>query len=330
MTAAVFPDARPRAGMYESFYLRAVAPDVPLGVWLRYTVHKAPGEAPRGSLWATVFDGDAAPVAHKETTDALSVPAGGWISVGDATFGPEGVEGTCGPISWSLRFTPRAPELRHLRHERLYRAPVPRTKLTSPAPAATFTGSVRVGERTIALDGWSGMVGHNWGAEHAERWVWLHGIDFAEDPTAWIDVAVGRIVVAGRTTPWIANGAICLNGTTRPLGGLLARGTRVREAVGRCALSLPGPDGLIVDATVAASRAATVGWRYADPDGGEHDVANCSIASLTLAVQDPTSTGRSLHTPHGAAYELGMRETDHGIPLQPFGDGGPPPTARRR
>ncbi len=30
------------------------------------------------------------------------------------------------------------------------------------------------GER-IELDAWPGMVGHNWGAEHAERWIWIHG-----------------------------------------------------------------------------------------------------------------------------------------------------------
>jgi hypothetical protein len=28
-----------------------------------------------------------------------------------------------------------------------------------------------------------------------------------------------------------------------------------------------------------------------------------------------------LATRAGATYELGMRETDHGIPLQPYGDG---------
>jgi hypothetical protein len=28
-----------------------------------------------------------------------------------------------------------------------------------------------------------------------------------------------------------------------------------------------------------------------------------------------------LASPHGAAYELGMREHDHGVPLAPFDDG---------
>ena len=32
---------------------------------------------------------------------------------------------------------------------------------------------------------------------------------------------------------------------------------------------------------------------------------------------------RRLTVPGGAAYEIGMRETDHGIPLQPYPDGEP-------
>lgn len=44
---AVFPGADIGRGMYESFYLRAVAPGEPVGVWFRYTVHKRPGDVRR-------------------------------------------------------------------------------------------------------------------------------------------------------------------------------------------------------------------------------------------------------------------------------------------
>lgn len=321
MTAAVFPSAPMADGMYESFYLRAVAPDGPRGVWIRHTVHKRPGAAPRGSVWITLWDGDGPPVAHKVTTDALSVPAGGWIVVGESEFGPGGAEGACGPASWSLAVTPRAPMLRHLRHGLLYRAPLPRTKLTSPAPLARFDGTVRFGERTVAVDGWRGMVGHNWGAEHAERWIWLHGVGFAQEPDAWIDVALGRLLVGGRLTPWVANGAMSAGGATHALGGLLARGTAVTAAPGSAAVGLHGPRGLRARIAVRAPLEATVGWRYADPDGGEHDVVNCSIATMALTVEGAGLPPRTLDTAHGAAYELGMRERDHGIALEPFGDG---------
>ena len=55
-TEAIFPTASARSGMYESFYLRAVSPEEPVGIWIRHTVHKPPGRSPRGSVWCTVFD----------------------------------------------------------------------------------------------------------------------------------------------------------------------------------------------------------------------------------------------------------------------------------
>jgi len=73
----IFPGVPLRAGMYESFYLRAVAPDEPVGAWIRYTVHKRPGRAPRGSVWCTIFDASRGrPFMHKATSDQLHAPAG--------------------------------------------------------------------------------------------------------------------------------------------------------------------------------------------------------------------------------------------------------------
>jgi hypothetical protein len=338
-TSAIFPQTAARRGMYESFYLRAVAPERPIGVWLRQTVHKPPGANPQGSVWCTVFDGDRGrPFMHKLTSDQLSVPGGGWIAVGEAgddaaradaprggaLLGPNRSVGVCGPASWALRFSSEEPELRHLPRQWLYRAPLPRTKLTSPAPAASFTGTMQLtGGQEIALEGWRGMVGHNWGSEHAERWIWLHGVGFEEEPEAWLDVALGRIRVAGRMTPWIANGALSLGGRRLRVGGLGARGLRVRESPEGCVVRLPGEHGLLIEARFEVPSGTAAGWHYADPDGGDgHDVVNCSIASVELSVELPgEGARRTLHSAHGGVYELGMRERDHGVPIAPFPDG---------
>jgi hypothetical protein len=321
--SAIFPMASARAGMYESFFLRAFSPREPLGLWIRYTVHKPPGEEPRGSLWFTRFDARAArPVQQKLTTPELSVPEDAWIAVDGAELGPGRAEGRCGEAAWSLRYHSQEPELRHLSPDWLYRAPLPRTKLTSPAPSATFEGDFQLdGEQPIELHGWPGMLGHNWGSEHAERWIWLHGTGFEEDPLAWIDVGLGRLKIGGRMTPWVANGVLCIDGRRHRVGGLGAGRLSVAESAAGCRLRLKGERGLGIEATVQTEPQATAGWRYADPDGGEHDVINCSIAGLELEVSLPSSAPRSLHTAHGAAYELGMREHDHGVPIAPFPDG---------
>jgi hypothetical protein len=334
-TQAIFPQAPMRKGMYESFYLRAVSPEEPVGVWIRLTVHKAPGRAPTGSVWCTVFDARRGrPFMHKLTTDDLRVPAGGWISVEESTIGPDGAQGVCGDAHWSLRFHSEEPELRHLSPEWLYRAPLPRTKLTSPAPAARFDGVVELpGREPITLSHWPGMVGHNWGSEHAERWIWLHGVGFDGAEDAWLDVALGRLKLAGRMTPWVANGVLSIGGRRHRIGGLAARGTHVQESVSGCELRLPGERGLGVHALVDVPEQSAAGWRYADPGRGgpdlaQHDVVNCSIASLELTVSgaDGTSPRRTLRSEHGCAYELGMRtltgtgERD-GVPIAPFADG---------
>jgi len=167
------------------------------------------------------------------------------------------------------------------------------------------------------------MVGHNWGAEHAERWIWLHGIGFAEEPDAWLDVALGRIMLAGRMTPWVANGALSLGGRRYLLGGLGRRGLRAGESADGCDLHMPGAHGLAIDARVTVPKDSSAGWRYADPNGGEHEVVNCSVAAIELDVRLPGEPRpRRLTSAHGGAYELGMRAGElHGVPIAPFADG---------
>jgi hypothetical protein len=335
-SGAVFPSASPSAGMYESFYLRLVAPHEPLGAWIRHTVHKRPGAPPRGSVWFTLFDANAgAPLMHKHTSDALRALPAGWIAIGDAAgdeasssgtereggyISPGHARGRCGPASWSLQWHSHETELRHLGAQFLYRAPLPRTKLTSPAPCASFQGTIELaGRGAIAVDGWHGMIGHNWGAEHAERWIWLHGVDFADAHEAWLDIALGRVRVGAMLTPWVANGAICVDGERHRVGGLVARGVHVREDAHGCALQAGGAHGLRMQAQALVPDGTAAGWRYSDPDGSEHDVVNCSIAELEVELVLPGEAGaRVLHSAHGGAYELGMREHDHGVALAPF------------
>jgi hypothetical protein len=301
MSAPVFPATRAR-GHYESYYLRAVDSHAPRGVWIRNTVLRRRGGAPAGSLWCTVWDGDGGPPVAVKETPGLAV-AGDWLAIGSARFGPDAMKGSASAggrsASWDLTVSDAAPPLRHLP---VYNAPLPRTKLESPAPSARFSGTVEAGDRKLELDGWPGMIGHNWGSQHAERWLWLHGIGFEGAPDAWLDVAVGRVRIGPFTTPWIANGALHRDGRRSALRGPAEVDARPGEAtvsVGDTRIHVTAP----LDQTVA--------WVYADPPGGEHHSLNCSIAALEVD---------GLATSHGGVYELGVRERDHGVRLAPFPD----------
>ena len=311
---------------YESWYLKASHPTEPLGIWIRYTTHQTPGGPERGSLWFTLF-ANGAPRAAKVTlpADALTRGGGAFVRIGDAELADGHARGGALDATWDLTFEHAEPELRHLPREWMYKARLPRTKLTSPFPAARFSGRVGWGSEVIELEGWPGMVGHNWGSEHAERWIWLHGASFDGRATdTWLDVAIGRVKVGPWTTPWIASGVLSLGADRHVLGGIgRTRQTLVDEHPDHCIFTLAGPE-LEVTGEVRAPHERFVGWVYADPDGSEHNTVNCSIAEMTLSVRrtaSPAATPVELHTPYGAAYELGMRETGHGIAVQPFPDG---------
>jgi hypothetical protein len=328
---ARFPDLEPSAGHYESFYLKASHPTDPVSVWIRYTVHKRPGAAPLGSLWFVLFDKRATgPWAVKQTTPDVGDGPDHYVHVGDARFEPGRVQGAAAvdvaglerrAASWDLSYESAEPPFRHLPRDLMYRAPLPRTKLLSPYPDARFSGRVEAGGRSVDLDGWRGMVGHNWGVQHAERWIWLHGAGFEGHDDAWFDAALGRIRIGPWTTPWVANGVLSLDGVRHRLGGLGAtRRTEVAERPDGATFTLPGKE-ITVQGEVGADREDFVGWIYADPDGSEHNTVNCSVSNLVLTVSRPAEPPLTLQLAAGAAYELGMRETDHGIAIQPFPDG---------
>ena len=328
-TAARFPGVPASRGHYESFYLKAGHPEKPLAVWIRYTIHKRPDADPSGSVWFTLFEaGAGAPRATKVTVEANQVGAGGgdYIRVAGSRFGPGHASGDATSerlaASWELELDPGEEAFRHLPRDWMYRAPVPRTKLESLHPATRFSGQVRVGDDLVELDRWPGMVGHNWGAEHAERWIWMHAAGFeGHGSETWLDVALGRIRLGPYTTPWVANGVLSLDGTRHRLGGIgRARATTVEESPPGCRFVIPGHEASVTG-SVTAPPEALVGWLYADPDGPGHHTVNCSIASMRLEARRSGAPAVELATASGATYELGMRERNHGVPIQPFPDG---------
>ena len=327
-TEARFPGVPSRAGHYESFYVKASAPGGGRAVWLRHTTHQRPGEPVQGSLWLTVFDADApGPRATKATLPAaeVSAPEGAYIRIGNSELRPGRATGSISheapAASWDLEFAGDAEPLLHLPYARMYRSKLPRTKMLSPHPYAHFSGSVEIAGETIELDGWPGMVGHNWGAEHAERWTWIQASDLGGRHGDYLDIAAGRIKVGPATTPWIANGRIVLEGKEYTLGGLgKVYGTEVEEGSDGASFVFPGKN-VNVKGKVSAQPKDFVAWIYADPAGPEHNALNCSISDMELKIERPGEKHARVEVTGAAVYELGTRDTDHGVPLQPFSDG---------
>ncbi len=325
---ARFPRVAAKGGHYESFYIKACQPGGGRGVWIRHTVHKRPGAEANASIWFVLFDREAdGPRATKVTVPAaeLSVPEGSWIRVDGAEIGPGRAEGSISTealkASWNMTFAGDAERCKYLPADWLYEAPLPRTKFVAPYPDARFDGRLEIGGEAIEIAGWPGMIGHNWGTEHAERWVWLEGTGFPDSPGTYFDAGAARVKLGKRTSPWIPSGMLMLDGVAHRLGGLGAiRSSSIEESPSVCSFTLPGKD-VVVHGRVTAPVKDFVGWVYADPKGPEHNTVNCSVSDLELTVERPGLPPRELTLKAGAAYEFGMRETDHGIPIQPYPDG---------
>jgi hypothetical protein len=303
------PTAKPH---YESMYLTATHPSEQSAFWIRYTVRKPAGGAVTASVWFTHFRPDGVR-AGKVTLPVGAQPAVGMTIEGAGSLDPSGARGSLPGVSWDLRFSDGAEPMTHLRRHWMYVSPIPKTKSTSPHPDLRISGTIAVDGTEYALDDWRGMLGHNWGSEHALRWVWLRGSGFAEEPSAWLDVVIGRIKVGPITLPWFANGLLSLDGQRHRVGGAFRLPTILERADG-ADISLRAP-GLRLQAAVSAPLARGVGWEYADPGGDTHQVRNCSVAGMTLTIGD-----RVLTSDHGCVYELGTHEYDAAVTMQPYPD----------
>jgi hypothetical protein len=311
---AVVPALPAGQGAYESFFLKLAAPEGGRAFWFRYTTLRYADGRLAAGLWFSAF-APSGPVGLRHIADA-AYPADGYVEVAGARLDPGAARGELtvgGHVArWDLAFDEGRPPFRHLRPDRLYAAGWPRTKLETLNPASTFSGRVWLDGSETVVDGWRGMVGHNWGAEHAEQWIWLQGNDIGADD-CHLDVGAGRVLVRGRLSPWVANGLLVLDGEPVRLGGLgHLLGTAVGVGPEECTFRLRG-GGVDVAGLARRRTADSLAWEYDGPEGEPHTVVNSSVADLSLTVRGRGST-RHLALLAGAVYEDGGRGPRPGVP----------------
>ncbi|MDA0181627.1 hypothetical protein OJ997_15080 [Solirubrobacter phytolaccae] len=311
-------------GRYESWFLSARDAEPgrpPRALWIRHTRHRFAGsEIESAARWCTIFDpaGGGGPAAVKESGVHLDDGA----ACGATRF-HGGARAHGRMAEWELTVAGGGVgELRHLHPGLLYRLPLPRTKLVAPVPDGVVSGRVVVDGVVVDVVGWRATVGHNWGREHAERWVWLHASGFPDAPEAWLELALARVRVGGALTPWIASGAVFVGGRRFRLGGLgHIPGVRVVAAPGRLEAIVPGK-GIEIRVAAHADLDQTVGFTYAGTrEGDARTVLHSGLASVRLGVRRPGRSSAELATTSGGAFELGGRGLEtNGVPLQPYPD----------
>ena len=303
------------AAGYESWFVSARDPVSPRALWIRHTRHR-PGRGPESvALWCTIIDPGLGqpPAMVKQVFTAF--PPG--AAAGPGQFRGQAEMGAR-TARWDLAIAGGQPPLRPLRPPVLYRAPLPRTKLEASVPDGQVTGLLDIDGRGVSVAGWRGTVGHNWGAEHADSWVWLHAADFGTAPQVWLDLVLARIRVGPARSPWTAMGALGLGGERIVLGGLGRRPT-VDARPGRLSAGVPSP-GARLQLSVTADDDAAVAVAYLDPRGGSRTVRHAALARVELTLHRPGDRELTLSSSRGA-YEFGTRQGMPGIVPQPLPEG---------
>ena len=305
-------------GHVESHFLKLNDAHGRCALWLKATILRREYEPAVAEAWAIAFDRELRHVAAKEVVpwasasfsrEALAIRVAG-VALGPAsTRGSLSAQGS--EIEWDLAFAGDAAPFAPL-PARLYADRTGNAKIVSTHPDLRFTGHYRVGDRRVAVDGWRGMQGHNWGRRHTHLYGWVHcnvwdGADDLVVEAITAHVKVGP-VLSPPVTLVIAMRAGERYEFTLP-GSLW--GARGRIAPRSLAIRAANATARI-EGTFSADTVDFVGLHYENPDGAMTWCLNSKIADghVRLAVAGrPPLEART----RAAALEIGTRDPGHGV-----------------
>jgi hypothetical protein len=317
-------------GHYEVHYLTLTDPASAIGVWIRYTL-RAPldGTAAECALWLLAMAPDGDRFARKETFPAAELEAHDdpfRLCLARADLTDRGAAGSVDGGAWELSWEPRLAPYEFV-HPFVRRAAIAQTELVLPHADLVVSGTVRLGERTLELDGARGGQAHLWGTRHAARWAWthasdLHGADGVARPDTFVDAVSVYVERLGReigpSTPVVGRFRGDDFAATDPVALV-----RARSRFGLSTWQFEARDGKRrLAAEVDAPRGTLAGVTYHDPDGRPAYCYNSEVASIRLSVFDRTARGRfgwvlrDTLVAHGRAhFEYGQRASVPGVEL---------------
>lgn len=309
-------------GHVESYFLKLNDAEGRRALWLKATILVREGGAPRlAEAWAIAFDRDGRPVAVKETVplseahfgrDGLDISVSQLRMEGGRVWGKVGTSDRA--IAFDLRFTTDAPVIVPFPSERMYTAPLPRSKLVSPHPDSRFSGwyQCRGGPR-VEVDQWRGMQGHNWGSQHAELYAWGHCNQWEGEDDLVLEgftarVRLGRAVLLPPLTILCVRHRGVRYDFNTPLALVRGRGDIELRRWSFAAKSRVGT----VSGELWADTSELVGLAYENPDGALTYCLNSKLAHgrIRLSVHGRPDVEAMTRT---AALEIGTRDPAHGV-----------------
>ncbi|MBM4346437.1 MAG: hypothetical protein FJ100_23925 [Deltaproteobacteria bacterium] len=305
-------------GHVESWFVRANDPNGRRALWCKLTILSPLQGDPVAEAWAIAFDGDRTlglrstvplrdadvrdPVAGLRVADCrmdLGAPA---AASGSIAMGSDCLRWD---LTWAADAGNAGAPLSLLPSRLLLRTGFPRSKLLTPCPAATFSGTFWWDDHCIRVDGWRGMQGHNWGREHAAEYAWGQCLfDDAPDGPVMAEAVTARLRVAGRLTPPIS-GLVVRQGGRQWRFDALVDLWRQEAQVGErdWTLRMRGPDGA-AELRLDGGDAPFACLGYGNPDGTTRYCWNTKLARAELRVEPRNGRPFSCASAHGGALEL--------------------------
>lgn len=325
----------PGAGHVESLFLKLNLPERGVALWLQFGARRllpSAGVADHGHVMAAFFrpHGPGGHVAVKQRftpEEIVASPGRLAVHIGENLLEQGFTRGSVAKdghrVAWELSYEPSALPLFHLPWPFLYRAPLPKTKAVTPALSARFSGRFEVDGEEIEVAGAPGMHGHNWGTQHAHRWIWAHGNAFAgerpEAATAVVECLAAQVKIGRLTTPWLnilnlryGPHRLALNSLREPWA------VKTRPAGNRW--HVQGSSGALrVKGSFEAPPAHFLCAQYLNPDGTVVYCRNATVGSAVLALEQrsrggwrPLDTLRSTET---TALEIAGPDPPADVPV---------------
>lgn len=309
-------DPRSRRGHVESYFLKINDPKQERALWVKATILARNFGAPVAESWAIAFERGKPPVAAKETVP-LSFAR---FSADEAdaelpslSLSSAKAKGKMRDLAFDLALEDRSAPFYQVPIARMYDNRVSTFKVVSLMPDLRARGEVRVGDRTWNVDGWRGLLGHNWGQHHTWAYAWGHCNVWDQDIDLVFEGNTGRSrigpVLLPSTLAFVRYGGEthALNHFTelfRNRGSMTFR--RWKFAASGPTLSLKGE--------VWAETEDMVGLHYENPDGAMTYCLNSKLASARIAIE-PRGGLPFVVSSRACALEIGTRDPRHGVKM---------------
>ena len=279
------------------------------------------GHAEEGALTETVALKETWPASEAELArDCLYIRVGD-IEMHHGRTRGELRDGKTGDhIQWDLSYTCEHSGFRHLPYGWMYGGPIPKTKAATPQMHALFNGVVTVNGHGTSVHEAPGMLGHNWGSQHAERWAWAHCNQWTETDEVAFEGVSSKVKLGPWTTPQLTALMVRMPGERLVINSLWAL-IRNESALDGLSWTFSGQRGdRRIQGWFSAPPDRFVGVDYHDPNGRVVHCLNSKIAQGAVTIS--ARSGQSwqplytLSTHDSAALEFGLRGQTLGIPIR--------------